>query len=90
MLATRYQDMKDMLDVVKSNLVPEKLQPPSEPEALLKIGDETLKELVKNLSLNDSKDVLALVKGLIDDAASGYKKMKDAGKTNPASAPTED
>jgi hypothetical protein len=64
MLASRYQNLKDLVDVIKSDLLPKDVQIPTRPEPMITIGDETLKELVKGLNLPDAKGVLDFISGL--------------------------
>jgi hypothetical protein len=64
MLASRYQNLSDLVEIIKSDLQPTPVQIPEEPEPMIKIGDETLKELVKGLNLTDAKDVLGFIGGL--------------------------
>ncbi len=51
MLASRYQDLQALVDVVKSDLVPKDVQILEQPEPMIKIGDATMAELVKGLTL---------------------------------------
>ncbi|MDT3446045.1 hypothetical protein [Pseudofrankia sp. BMG5.37] len=64
MLASRFQDPSPLVQVVRSDLEPKPVQIPELPEPMIKIGDETLKELVKGLQLPDAKGLLDLVSGL--------------------------
>jgi hypothetical protein len=83
MLASRAQSLRDLLDVVKSDLKPEQVQIPPRAEPMLKIGDETMKELIKGLSLTGSKDVLEFVKGLAQISLDGTKALIEAAKKSP-------
>lgn len=81
MLASRYQDARDLVAAVKSDLVPQQIQIPQEPEPMIKIGDQAMSELVKNLDLKGTKDVLDFVKGLSDTSAANFRTIAEiAGK----------
>jgi len=86
MLASRYQDLKTLVDVVKSDLVPKEVQIPEQPEPMIKIGDATMAELVKGLNLQDAGQVLDFVKGLVDTSAEGFKEMLKAIKESKPAA----
>jgi len=83
MLASRYQNLKDLVEVVKSELQPTPVQIPQQPEPMIKIGDETLKELAKGLDLANVADVLGFINGLAQIAAEGYKETLAAFKSKP-------
>jgi hypothetical protein len=53
---------------------------------MIKIGDATMAELVKGLSLTDAGQVLGFVKGLVDTSAEGFKEMMTAIKESQAGA----
>jgi hypothetical protein len=78
MLASRFQNLKDLLDVVKSDLQAPPVQIPQQPEPMIQIGDATLSELVSGLNLTDAADVLSFLKGVIDASAAGFKTMVEA------------
>lgn len=64
MLASRYQSPDALVQVVRSDLEPSPVQIPELPEPMIKIGDETLKELVSGLDIPDASGLLELVQGL--------------------------
>ena len=86
MLASRYQDLKALVDVVKSDLLPTDVQIPELPEPMIKIGDATMAELVKGLNLQDAGQVLDFVKGLVDTSAEGFKEILKAIKESQTGA----
>jgi hypothetical protein len=89
MLASRYEDLKGLLQVVKSDLQPPAVQIPQEPEPMIKIGDATLSELVKNLDLKDVKDVEGLVKSFVESSAKGFDSMMTSiSKTSEGAQPS--
>jgi hypothetical protein len=87
MLSSRYQDLKDVLEIVKSDLQPPAVQIPEEPEPMIKIGDATLSQLVKGLDLTQAGDVLSFVSGLVNTSADGFAKMMDAISGDGGGAP---
>jgi hypothetical protein len=83
MLASRFQNLKDLVEVVKSELVPQPVQIPEQPEPMIKVGDETLKELVKDLDLTGAEDVLGFLGGLAKISADGFKALLEAVRKKP-------
>jgi len=81
MLASRYQNLKDLLDVVKSNLVPATVQIPEQPKPLIQIGDGTLTELLKIGKFSGSKDLLDFIGKVVDIAAKGFKDLTSSTNT---------
>jgi hypothetical protein len=64
MLASRYQDPSRLVQVITSDLKPSEVQIPELPEPMIKIGDETMKQLVSGLNLPDAAATLGFVEGL--------------------------
>jgi hypothetical protein len=64
MLASRAQSPTALLQITKSDLEAPSVQIPTLPDPMIKIGDATLAELVKNLDLQDPTAMLNMVEGL--------------------------
>jgi hypothetical protein len=78
MLASRYQDLSQLIQVVKSELEPSKLPIPEQPEPMIKVGDATLSELVKGLELQGPEQTLGFIQGLSQISADNFQAVVSA------------
>jgi len=80
MLASRYQSEAQSLTPTVSNLTPQPIQMPPQPQPMITLGDATMSKLVEGLQLSDPKGVLDLINGLAGASSQNYQAELGAFK----------
>jgi hypothetical protein len=83
MLASRAQNLGNLLNVPAGTLTPAPVQIPQEPAPMIRIGDATLSKLVSDLNITDAKDALSFLQGLMSASAQASAQTIQAQQGSP-------